>query len=57
MNNDWIGTTKLRWLRRPPTDMDMPSQLYLQQWHAPDVQGYMRDPNVGEWRDVEVVAE
>jgi hypothetical protein len=34
--------------KRPPREI-------LQQWFAQDVPDYMRDPKIGEWRDVPVV--
>lgn len=58
MNDDWIGTTKLRFVERQiGTEPVARIASILQQWYAPDVPGYMRDPAVGEWRDVAVENE
>jgi hypothetical protein len=51
---DMAPTPKLRFVVRPvgPT-----MQSVLQQWWAHDVPEYMREPNKGEWRDVETFEE
>lgn len=61
MSADWVATPRLRWVERVAAESVGPpgtgpaTARVLQCWHAPDVQGYMRDPNVGEWREVPVV--
>lgn len=45
----YVPTTRLRWVR------DADKQLYLEQWWAEDMAGYMRDQAEGEWRRVEEV--
>lgn len=47
--SNFVPTTRLRWYR------DVDGQLYLQQWWAEDMPGYMRDQAKGEWRTVETV--
>jgi hypothetical protein len=50
-------TARLRFIEREGlTGLETPARI-LQQWFAPDMPGYMRDPNVGEWRDVPVGIE
>ena len=55
-NHDWRPTARLRWVRRAPQYDDPRGAMILQQWHAPDVPGYMRGSE-GEWRDVPVESE
>ena len=54
-------TARLRWVEKPVPDYPgAPSgtvKSVLQQWWAPAVPAYMRNPIDGEWRDVETGAE
>jgi hypothetical protein len=62
----WQPTARLRFVVRtvditadmPPNFMKATRDMrILQQWYAPDMPGYMRDPTVGEWRDVPIGIE
>jgi hypothetical protein len=48
-------TARLRWVERPAGSAldDNATMQVLQQWWAPAVPAYMRNPIDGEWRDVE----
>jgi hypothetical protein len=58
-------TARLRWVERAPAGggvvIDeakyLESLRVLQQWWAPAVPAYMRNPIDGEWRDVETGVE
>lgn len=53
-DGSWQPTTRLRFVMYTSPLGTTPPQKILQQWWAPDMPGYMRDPLVGEWRDVPV---
>lgn len=58
-SNNFVPTSKLRWIEREEPQEGIVALVkvrILQQWHAPDVQGFMRG-NEGEWRDVECVSD
>ena len=68
---DWAPTERLRFVERtvsrevvqkgtkkqPGDIVRVESVKILQQWYAPRMAEYMRDPRVGEWRDVPMVEE
>lgn len=51
MTDAYVPTPRLRFVYRDTLSEGL---RVLQQWFAPDMPGYMRDPKVGEWRDVPV---
>lgn len=51
-----VATPTLRIVKRTVAENPVPwTRDVLQQWWAPDVPGFMRSDNEGEWRDVPVV--
>jgi hypothetical protein len=46
-----VATPTLRWVPSQRGD----AIFKLQQWWAPDVPGFMRSDNDGEWRDVPTI--
>jgi hypothetical protein len=52
-------TPRLRWVERAAGSAldDNATMHVLQQWWAPQMPAYMRDPNVGEWKDIELAQD
>ncbi len=46
------ATPRLRFVERAIEGETPRMYRILQQWFAPPMPSYMRDPKVGEWRDV-----